>query len=303
MKFVCPVCKTAGDIPENDSVQPVGETICRKCRAHLSIERETGRVQPLAADRDLQASQDPSPHRPKYAASPVLSMRPQDKGKKDHLAAGVFAVVLSALVATGVYFSLNIDRGILKQPLQKFSGLVDEVSRYGKTILDEIQKARQPKSKKNRQVQNHVRKGYQHYKENQPQKAVKELSQAIEIDPQNLEAYFWRARAFIRLGQLDQAIADLNEVVHLDPSYSPAYDNLGWVYMRRTEYDESLANLNKSIELKPDNGWAHYMRGRIFFKKGQMQKAFDNASTACKLGYNDACRDARHYKSQLAEKG
>jgi tetratricopeptide (TPR) repeat protein len=91
-------------------------------------------------------------------------------------------------------------------------------------------------------------------------------------------------------------------VVDLNPRYSPAYDNLGWLFMRRDKYDESLIHLNKSIELQPDNGWAHYMRSRIFFKKGDLQKALENAKTACKLDYKDACRDAKSYESQLAEK-
>jgi tetratricopeptide (TPR) repeat protein len=297
MKFVCPVCKTAGDILEDDALQPAVQTSCRNCGTVLSIERGTGQAQPLSTDKRTSGT------RPKYETSSVLSMRPRDKGKRDYLSIGIFSVVLTILVAAGVYFTLNIDRGILNQPLQKFSKLVEDVSQYGKTIFDEFQKARQPKSQKTRLVKKHVRKGYDHYKANRQKQAIEELSQAIEIDPQNAKAYFWRARAFIRLGQFDNAIADLNEVVELNPRYSPAYDNLGWLLMRRNKYDESLIYLNKSIELKPDNGWAHYMRSRIFFKKGDLQNALENAKTACKLDYKDACRDAKSYESQLAEKG
>jgi tetratricopeptide (TPR) repeat protein len=148
-----------------------------------------------------------------------------------------------------------------------------------------------------------VREGYDHYKENRFKKARDELSQAIEIDPENAEAYFWRARTFIRMEQYDDAIGDLKAVVDLNPRSSPAYDNLGWLFMRRNKYDESLTYLNKSIELKPDNAWAHYMRSRIFFKKGDLRKALENAKTACKLDYKDACRDAKSYESQIEEKG
>ena len=297
MKFVCPVCKTAGDIPEDDSVQPAVQTICQKCGNALSIERRTGQAQSLSADRGTSGK------RPKYETSSVLSMRPPGKGKKDYTAIGIFSVVLTILVATGVYFTLNLERGVLNKPLQAFSKMVEEVSQYGKIIFGEFQKTRQPKSQQARSVKQHVRKGYKHYKENRLKKAQDELSLAIEIDPKNAEAYFWRARTFIRMEQYDDAIGDLRAVVDLNPRYSPAYDNLGWLFMRRNKYDESLTYLNKSIELKPDNGWAHYMRSRIFFKKGDLQKALENAKTACKLGYKDACRDAKRYESQLAEKG
>ena len=68
MKFICPVCKTAGDIPEDDSVQPVLQTNCQKCGQILSIERETGLAQPLSADRRASGT------RPEYDTSSVLSM-------------------------------------------------------------------------------------------------------------------------------------------------------------------------------------------------------------------------------------
>lgn len=297
MKFTCPLCKTAGDIADDESDQPVVQATCRNCSAALSIEPETGRVRAHATDRQ------PPTHQAKYATSSVLSMGSQNKAKKDYTATAVFVIVLTLLIGIGVYFTLNINRGRFNQSYDTLSKLVEDASKYGKAIFSEFLKSRKPKSQETRMAKKHVRKGYDHYKANRQKKAIAELSQAIEIEPQNDEAYFWRARAFIRLGQFDNAIADLNEVVDLNPRYSPAYDNLGWLLMRRNKYDESLMHLNKSIELNPDNGWTYYMRSRIYFKKGDLQKAFENAKTACKLDYKNACRDAKSYKSQLAEKG
>ena len=306
MKFVCPVCKTAGEIALDDSLQPVTQTTCRKCGTQLSIESESGRAQILSAEDGLpkqRKSSAPSDRWSNHAAFSGLPMQSQDKNRRDYSAIAVFVLVLGALIATGIYFSLRVERGILNRPLEMFSKWVDDVSRQGKTILDEFQKTRQPKSKRSRQAQEHLRKGYDHYKENRLEDAIDELSQAIEIDPQNFEAYFWRARAFMHKGQFENAIGDFNRVVDLNPAYSQAYDNLGWLYMRRNEYDQSLAYLNRSIDLKPKNGWAYYMRSHIFFKKGDLKNALENAQTACKLGYQDACRDAESYQSQLKGKG
>jgi len=297
MKFICPVCKTAGDIPEDDSDQPALQATCQKCGKDLSVERKTGLAQPLPSSRKTSGTQ------PEYDTSSVLSMSPRDKGKKDYTAIGIFSVVLIVLVAAGVYFTVNLERGVLNRPLETVSEMLKEVSQYGKIIFGEFTKTRQPKNQQAQLAKRHLRKGYDHYKENRFKKALEELSQAIEIDPENAEAYFWRARAFIRMGQYDEAIGDLRAVVDLNPRYSPAYDNLGWLFMRRNKYDQSLTHLDKSIELKPDNGWAHYMRSRIFFKKGDLQKALESAKTACKLGYKDACRDAKRYESQLEDKG
>jgi hypothetical protein len=139
MKFDCPVCKTVGDISEEDSVQPATQTTCQKCGTGLTIEHATGKVQTLATERNLPAVGESSDPRSKYKASPVLSRGPQDKDRKDYLAIGVFAVVLSTLILIGVYFSLNIDRSSFNQPLQMISKLFDEVSQYGKSILRQFQ--------------------------------------------------------------------------------------------------------------------------------------------------------------------
>jgi tetratricopeptide (TPR) repeat protein len=301
MKFTCPVCKTTGDIPdrEDNSGQPATQITCLKCGTRLSVEHNSGRVQQRSVEQDPQEGRAASHSRPKYAESSVLSMKPQARGKTDYLATGVFVVVLCALIAAGVYFSLNIKPDAWNRPLQMVSRLFDEVAEYGKTILGEFQKERQPASRQARQAQRHVRKGYEHYKGNRLKKALQELSLAVETHPGNPEAYFWRARTYIRLERFDDAIVDLKMVVDLKPRYSPAYDNLGWLFMRRNDYDESLSNLNKSIELKPDNGWAHCMRGRVFFKKGDLKKAAENAEAACKLDYKDGCRDAKRYRAEL----
>jgi tetratricopeptide (TPR) repeat protein len=305
MKFVCPVCQTTGDIALDDSVQPATQVTCPKCGAKLSIEGESESARMPPAGNTLpegRKSSAPSGQRSKYGAFSVLSMPSNAKGKRDYPAITVFALVLIALIAIGVYFSLRIERGILKQPLEKFSRLLEDVSRQGKTILDEFQKSPQFKSKTSRQAQKHARKGYDNYKENRIEKAIDELSQAIAIEPQNFEAYFWRGRAFMRRGQFEEAIGDFKKVLDLNPDYSPAYDNLGWLFFRRNEYDQSLAYLNQSIALKPENAWAHEMRSRVYFKKGDLKSALENAQTACKLGAKDACRDAGKYQTLLKGK-
>ncbi len=305
MKFECPVCKTSGDIPFEDRVRPTTQTTCHKCGTELSIEGKSGRAQILSDESalpKLKKSSPPTVRRSKYGSFSVLSMQAEGRRKRDYPAIAVFTLVLSALIASGVFFSLRIERGILNRPLEMLSKLIDDVSWQGKTILDEFQKTRQPKSRPSRQAQKHVRAGHDHYKENRIEKAIDELTQAIEIEPQNFEAYFWRARAFMRKGQFENAIRDFKKVLDLNPGYSPAYDNLGWLFMRRNEYDQSLSYLNRSIELKPENGWAHYMRGRIFYKKGDLKNALENAQIACKQGYQDACRDAKSYQSQLKGK-
>ena len=301
MKYTCPECKTTGEIPEDGTVATTTRTTCLTCGATLNIEQDTARVEAQTDARSGPVTADTSGRKPKYEMSPVLTTRPMEKGRKDYLAFGVLTLVLCALIAIGVYFSLSIKEGVFSQPLKKVSELVDDIVDYAKSVWGQFQKERGPKNKQARQAQKDLRKGYDYYKENRLKEAQAKLSQAIESSPQNFEAYFWRARTYIRMGQFDRAISDLNRVVEINPEYGPAHDNLGWLFMRRNKFDESLTHLNKSIELNPDNGWAHYMRGRAYFNKGDFQNAFENANTACQLGNKDGCRDAKRYQSKLTQ--
>ena len=255
-----------------------------------------------ASEQNPPEGRQSSDHRPKFEEQSVLPMRTHDRGRRDYPAIIVFAVVLTLLTAAGVYFSLNLERGILSTPRQSISKLVEKVTRHAKGIIEEFDKAFQPKNKQNRLAQKHVRRGYELYKKNRFSKARQELDRAIEMNPQNPEAYFWRARTLIKMVKYDQAVKDLEKVIDLKPAYSPAYDNLGWLLMLSNRYPESLSYLNRSIELKPENGWAYYMRGRVFFEMGDLNQALENAKTACKMGYKDACKDVQRYESQRIKK-
>ena len=82
MKFICPECQTAGDIPEDSTAAPTTRITCHNCGVKLNIEQETGRVEVLAEKRAAPAATDMSGRTPKYEMSPVLTTEPMEKGRK-----------------------------------------------------------------------------------------------------------------------------------------------------------------------------------------------------------------------------
>jgi ribosomal protein S27E len=83
MKFVCPVCKTEGSIPEDRLEHPVTKTTCQNCSAILLVNPESGKVDahkaPLKDSYELENSSTQSTDR----ATSVLSMRSKEKGMRD----------------------------------------------------------------------------------------------------------------------------------------------------------------------------------------------------------------------------
>jgi tetratricopeptide (TPR) repeat protein len=226
----------------------------------------------------------------------VLAMSAHSKDQKDYLAIGVVVVALFLLIAGGVYVALYFNKSLGKDPFKSITKFMDDVTDFGRQLAGDADKKKQPQSKKARKAKKFMRRGYEHYKNKRYKKAVAEYNKALQIDPGNPRAYFWRARCRLSIGRYDKAIADFNKAVKFDPNYSKAYDNLGWLYMKRGEFDKSIGFLNKSIKLKPDNSWAYYTRAHIRFEQGNIDKGLVDANKACKMGYKDGCKMYKKYK-------
>jgi predicted Zn finger-like uncharacterized protein len=296
MQFECPVCQASYNVPDERLPQTINRAACKKCGTTMVINKETGEIK-------TESSQEESP--PELAITDtrvtddvpsVLAMSAQSRGQRDYLAIGVVVVALFVLIAGGLYVALSVNKSLGKGPLKSITKFMDDITDFGKYLGGKPGKQKQLQSKKARKAKKYLRRGYEQYKNKRYKKAIAEYNKALQIDPGNPEAYFWRARCRLNTGRYDKAIADFNKAVKFDPNYSKAYDNLGWLYMKRGEFDKSIGFLNKSIKLKPDNGWAYYTRAHIRIEQGNVEKGLIDANKACKMGYQDGCKIYKEYK-------
>ena len=75
------------------------------------------------------------------------------------------------------------------------------------------------------------------------------LCQASEGDSKL--AYVNRGKVYEKMGQYQKALADLNEAVELDPNLASAYYNRGVIYGSIGDYERATQNLNRAIALDP----------------------------------------------------
>jgi tetratricopeptide (TPR) repeat protein len=234
--------------------------------------------------------------------SPVPPAESKNERSKDYLAVCVFVGLVIALIVAGHFALKNLgaESGFRLGPYvrkwtrdieEKVQGLLGEATKDLKTPGSERTDAR-----------THLLKGYRLHRQKSYNAAVEELNKAIQADPGNAEAYYWRGRTLVNLGSLDQGVEDFKKAVSLKPDYSEAYDHLGWLATKEGEVDEGIAYLTKSIEFKPDNGWAFFSRSKLFFSKGDVASAMKDAEKACSLGYQDGCNAYEIYKHSSGEK-
>jgi len=128
-----------------------------------------------------------------------------------------------------------------------------------------------------RQAQNQVVDGFAKLKHGDTAEARADLDRAIEINPRNADAYFWRG--------------NFKRVLELDPDRKDALFALASIYGRNGEYDEAIKYLTRAIRVAPDfaQGTAFAQRGYSYKMKGDMDAAKADFAEACKRGTASAC--------------
>ena len=181
-------------------------------------------------------------------------------------------------------FSGDIDINFLKQASKKAP---PKASLPANRKIKKVAAKSTEKKKLNREIKQDVdwsQKAMALWKDGKfknPKKAVDYLSRAISNMQNTIEAYNNRGLAYHELKQYDNAIKDYSQAIELDPAQVTAYNNRGNSYYERNEYQLALADFNQSLQRKPDYAKAHLNRGLVYYqmdKTDQACKDFQNAS-------------------------
>ena len=66
------------------------------------------------------------------------------------------------------------------------------------------------------------------------------------------------------LGDCNKAITDLTQAIELNPKFAEAYNNRAYVHMVEKDYAAALPDLDRAIQLRPDYVNARMNRGDIY---------------------------------------
>ena len=296
MKVVCPACETTYNVPEDKITSAIAKSACKKCGVTLLIDKETGKVRAEEVSRKPGMESGFSSTPPRDSLPSVLSMSSKDQGGRDYLAVGVLIAALIFLMISGYFLVKNINTDLFYKPSRSFSQLYRDVGRLIDGQVTKTRKESRVETRQTRQARKQLTLGHRFFEKKNLPEALRAYDEAIQIQPNNPEVYFWRGRLFVSKGDMEKAASDFRRAVALNPSYVEAYDNLGWLFSQTGNFDESIRYLTRSIELRPDNGWAYYQRGHCYHKKGDMESALKDAKKACRLGYKDGCKVYEKFK-------
>ncbi len=120
--------------------------------------------------------------------------------------------------------------------------------------------------------------------------AIDDFSAAIEMEPQNAEAFFWRGRTHYDYGvqltveetgqppeavpflpedvteQMELAVADYTTSVELNPSYARAYNNRGNARATLGDLEGAVEDYDQALELDESLDLTYFNRGLIHYR-------------------------------------
>ena len=103
--------------------------------------------------------------------------------------------------------------------------------------------------------------------------------------------------AYFRNSEVDKAIDDLSKAIQLKPDSTDAYYNRGIAYFRNSEVDKAIDDLSKAIQLKPDSADAYYNRGIVQLSLQNWEEAKTDLTTAANNQLDVATEFQQDYRS------
>ncbi|MBN1471324.1 MAG: tetratricopeptide repeat protein [Syntrophaceae bacterium] len=107
-----------------------------------------------------------------------------------------------------------------------------------------------------------LKTGYEAFDDKKWDEALNAFDKAIKINPQNMEAYFYRGNIYDELGDYKKAIVNYNRAIKLNPIYIDAYLYRGFAYNNLGQLKKAMADIKKAAKL------GNHFAQKFLIKKG-----------------------------------
>lgn len=135
--------------------------------------------------------------------------------------------------------------------------------------------------------------------------AIGEADKALELEPDNSDALFYRATAENLLGRYSDADRDASRGLSIAPSAAFLRDARAWAYIHMGRFADAIADTNHSLEIDPKNPYAFANRGHALEGRGDYEAMAADLKAAAELNsqfepdYRDSTRRHGLSPSQL----
>jgi tetratricopeptide (TPR) repeat protein len=116
--------------------------------------------------------------------------------------------------------------------------------------------------------------------ENDPQKRLDMLNEAIELGVATPGAFLARALVHADMEQLDKGLTDLDKAIEINPRHAATYELKSLILAKMKKYDEAMATLEKLQKLRPDSIHPRMQKARLFAQQEKFEEALKELDKA-----------------------
>ena len=123
--------------------------------------------------------------------------------------------------------------------------------------------------------------GWAHYRRGDYQEAVKELEEAVELEPDNQEIYYALGLSYMELGQRKEAEEMLLKSLELSRFPDQVYFALGDLYLAKDDYARSIEFFERALVPMPNNPEIYLRLAQAYQHQGmtaEAKQATENAA-------------------------
>ncbi|HEY2781861.1 MAG TPA: aspartyl protease family protein [Steroidobacteraceae bacterium] len=96
------------------------------------------------------------------------------------------------------------------------------------------------------------------------EQALKDFTKAIELNPQESDYLYRRAKLYRETGQAPLALADIDRVVALKPDLMEAYVSRAELHLAQKKFTEAVADLDVAAQLAPTQGDVRFNLAQLY---------------------------------------
>ncbi|EJF10060.1 MULTISPECIES: tetratricopeptide repeat protein [Pontibacter] len=125
-------------------------------------------------------------------------------------------------------------------------------------------------------------------------KAIEYLKQAVERDKNNAEAYLLMGDAYLKLGNGGQAMTSYDNAIRINDKSPKAHLRRGQLYTSSRNYNEAEEAYKKAIELDPNYAPAYSDLGELYYFAGQYDRALSTFKQFVDMSENTPATRAKY---------
>lgn len=121
-----------------------------------------------------------------------------------------------------------------------------------------------------------------------PKEVLEVCNKWLQLDSNDVFAYYDRIWAYTELNEFDNIISDATTIINLNSLNPSAYSFRAFAYLKNKQFNDAIADLLKSIEMDSENILPYDLLAFTYIRVQQYNKALEYADISIKLDKSSA---------------